>query len=51
MDKFTEKTLGCERKYAGKIICTPSYCEELIRSGTILDSKTLSAWACYRLMT
>ena len=24
--------------------------EDAIRAGTIFDSKTLSAWACYRLM-
>ena len=91
MDKFTEKTLGCERKYTGKIISVDlldielpdgrraklevirhgnavailarrpdgkfvfvkqyrKAAEEGIRNGMIFDSKTLSAWACYRLM-
>ena len=63
MDKFTEKTLGCERKYTGKIISVDlldielpdgrKAKREVIRhgnAGTIFDSKTPSAWACYRLM-
>ena len=55
MDKFTEKTLGCERKYTGKIISVDLLDIELPdgRKATrevIRDSKTLSAWACYRLM-
>ena len=45
MDKFTEKTLGCERKYTGKIISV-----DLLDIELPDDSKTLSAWACYRLM-
>ena len=51
MDKFTEKTLGCERKYTGKIISVDLLDIELPdgRKATF-DSKTLSAWACYRMM-
>ncbi len=38
MTDLTEKTLATERKYTGKII-----------SVDLLDSKTLSAWLCWKL--
>ena len=32
------------------VVLSEAEVEEGIRNGTIFDSKTLSAWACYRLM-